>query len=172
MIMGRPSKQDPETRPAWARRIADVRKKAGWSQVSIAEHIGKSQSQVGEYETGKSQPDFPMIERIAKACNVHPGWLIFGDGGPDQGDAEWGPLFRRYKDHPLFAFVFKEAAIMLAEEGVKADFAYLMGYTTKLLAAAEGADSGAGTEDSVRRSVEAERMEIRQKMDALRKNLL
>lgn len=169
--MGRPPKRDPKTRPDWARRLAEVREAAGYTQVKLGEIINKSQSQIGAYEIGDSEPDFAVVQQIADACHVNPGWLIFGEGDPNQGDATWGPLFQRHKNHPCFAFAFSEGARMLADEGLKADFAYLVGYAGKLLAMLEGTESDGRAEERIRAAVEAERAEIRLQMDAIRKKM-
>jgi len=170
--MGRRRKEPDLPRPEWASRIVETRVMAGYTQTTLAEAIPKSQSMVGAYETGKSEPDFATVQRIAHLCNVTPGWLIFGEGDPNESDPAWGPLFGRYKNHPCFAFAFTEGAKMLAEEGLKADFAYLIGHAAKLLAALEGRESDDGAEDYIRRSVETERLEIRNQMNEIRKKML
>lgn len=56
--------------------IAYLRKKRGLSQQEFADATGLTRSAVGMYETGKREPDFETLERIADFFNVNMDTLL------------------------------------------------------------------------------------------------
>lgn len=57
-------------------RIADLRKKRGWSQQQLADAVGSSNQHIGKLENGKRQLTLQWIDRISKALDVPPADLI------------------------------------------------------------------------------------------------
>lgn len=67
------------------KRIARYRKAAGLSQASLAIACGwKSQSRVGNYESGTREPTLADLEKIASAVGVSVAHLTYGEGDPHQ----------------------------------------------------------------------------------------
>ena len=64
-------------RETLADRLRRARKQRGWSQEYLASRADTSQAVIQKIENGKSlRPR--NIERIAKALDVRPAWLMFG----------------------------------------------------------------------------------------------
>jgi len=59
-----------EVKTALSTNILNLRKKQGFSQLKLAEMIGKSVKTVNEIETGKSWPDHSTIQLLSKALAV------------------------------------------------------------------------------------------------------
>jgi len=60
------------------------------SQRAFAQAVGTSDSRVSNWMNAHQAPYRQTIEKIAKACNVNPEWLISGAGTPPQGYEESG----------------------------------------------------------------------------------
>ncbi len=58
-------------------RLRELREGKGLSQSDMAQLMGKAQSTVAKYETGKSQADYDTLEWYADHFNVSMDW-IFG----------------------------------------------------------------------------------------------
>jgi len=56
--------------------IAYMRKSSGMKQGELAEQVGIALSTLSGYETGNSQPNFDMVNKIAEACEFQ---IIFKD---------------------------------------------------------------------------------------------
>lgn len=166
--MGRPPKTDPTSRPAWAQRLSAAMRSAGLTTATLAKAVSKSDSAVGEWMTGESEPKFADVRKVALAVGKSPGWIVFGEGDPDE-NSQWGPRFTRHQNNPLFGLTFSELARMLPDEGLKADFAYLIEYTAKVLEAVERTKGQRGAEEVLRETLDIERAEIRREVDELRK---
>lgn len=62
-------------------RIKELRRERGWSQEALAELIGEiQQSQVSEWERGKTIPETLSLFRVIRALGVTPSYF-FGNGG-------------------------------------------------------------------------------------------
>lgn len=59
-----------EVKSALSKNVLAFRKKAGLSQLKLAEAIGKSVKTVNEIETGRSWPDHATIQLLSKALGV------------------------------------------------------------------------------------------------------
>lgn len=96
-----------------ASRIAHYRKVAGMSQAGLAKACGwKSQSRVGNYESGTREPTFDDVEQMAKALGVDPSELLIGPTKVvEQANTEPAPANRG--NIPLISWVqagsFQEA---------------------------------------------------------------
>ena len=63
-----------------ADRIRKARKDAGLTQQQLATKIGsKSRSFICDIESDRFDPSIEMVKKIARALDVDPGYLIFGD---------------------------------------------------------------------------------------------
>jgi transcriptional regulator with XRE-family HTH domain len=51
-------------------RIRDIRKEKDLTQADLAKKLGRSQSQISEWETGDSEPQLLNLIAIAKALGV------------------------------------------------------------------------------------------------------
>ena len=71
------------------KRIASHRKAAGLSQASLATACGwKSQSRVGNYESGTREPTLADLEKIAAAVGISVAQLTYGGSEPPQASPE------------------------------------------------------------------------------------
>lgn len=61
-------------------RLREARKKAGLTQMQIAEKLGITAQSYSQYETGKRRPKSDTISKIADALNV--GYSYTKDGEP------------------------------------------------------------------------------------------
>ena len=78
--MPRPSKIKPEPLdlgiPPLGPRLARLRKLRGFSQYSLAEHIGISRKQIADYERGLAHPNDEMIIRLSITLRVSTDTLL------------------------------------------------------------------------------------------------
>lgn len=51
--------------------IREARKKAGLTQVQLAKKLGVPYQSIGQWETGKRNPKYETLERIASAIGIH-----------------------------------------------------------------------------------------------------
>jgi transcriptional regulator with XRE-family HTH domain len=56
--------------------LARLRKKAGWSQVQLAERLGVGQSFVSKIERGEAYVDALFFIDWCRACNARPGAVL------------------------------------------------------------------------------------------------
>jgi transcriptional regulator with XRE-family HTH domain len=56
--------------------LATLRKSKGLSQYELAEKLGLSRGQIGNYEQGKRQPDYDTLQLIADFFNVSTDYLL------------------------------------------------------------------------------------------------
>lgn len=57
-------------------RLRLLRKKHGYTQVSLAETIGVSKGTVAMWETGKRTPDFETLIRLSDLFDVHTDYIL------------------------------------------------------------------------------------------------
>ena len=57
-------------------KIICSRKKAGMSQIDLADALGVSRQSVSKWETGESNPDITKLPALAKALDVSIDWLL------------------------------------------------------------------------------------------------
>ena len=50
--------------------IRNARKRAGLTQVDLANRLGKSQSEIGRWERGDVKPSFETLNRVVRACGL------------------------------------------------------------------------------------------------------
>ena len=60
-------------------KIIYCRKKAGLSQLDLADKLGVSRQSVSKWETGESNPDITKIPLLAKEFGVSADWLLSED---------------------------------------------------------------------------------------------
>ena len=60
---------------ALADKIIDLRKKAGWSQEQLAEHLDISRQSVSKWESGASVPELDKIIKISDLFGVTTDYL-------------------------------------------------------------------------------------------------
>jgi transcriptional regulator with XRE-family HTH domain len=120
---GRPARIPESERPAWARRIAEARRRRGLSQAQLAASVNASQSAIGEYETGESEPSLETFARIAAALRTTAAWLVFGQRGFANAPGVFEPDVEPEAVAPpeTLADFILETARMLAEEGMPHD---------------------------------------------------
>lgn len=58
-------------------RVRELREAKNWTQTQLAEKADVRQATISAIETGQSKGvDFDVLERLAKALGVDPGFLI------------------------------------------------------------------------------------------------
>lgn len=69
----------------FAKRLKEARKRAGLSQEKLGVMAGidemSSSARMNQYERGKHEPDFSMVERIARALDVPEAFFYAKDDG-------------------------------------------------------------------------------------------
>lgn len=63
-------------------RLQQARKMANLSQEQMAYKMGVLQSNVSQYEVGRTMPRLKVLVGYATECKVHPIWILTGDGEP------------------------------------------------------------------------------------------
>lgn len=58
------------------KKLSELRKETGMTQIEFAKFVGVSSSSIGLYETGERIPDAEILCRIAKKCNVSADYLL------------------------------------------------------------------------------------------------
>ena len=69
-------------------KLRELRKKSGESQYDLAKILSVAQSTVGNWESGKRQPDFDMAVKLAKHYNTTTDYLIGGNDALTPPNAE------------------------------------------------------------------------------------
>ncbi|WP_298912847.1 helix-turn-helix transcriptional regulator [uncultured Algimonas sp.] len=62
-----------------AKRLKDTRKKHGLSQSELAKQVEVSQPSIANWERGGHTPRRDALDRIAKALDTDPTWLLSGE---------------------------------------------------------------------------------------------
>ena len=57
-------------------RLRSLRKKCGYTQVSLAETLGVSKGTVAMWETGKRTPDFEILIRLSDLFDVRTDYIL------------------------------------------------------------------------------------------------
>ncbi|HFK0084903.1 TPA: helix-turn-helix domain-containing protein [Listeria monocytogenes] len=63
----------------FSKKLAELRKKKGYSQYKLAEELGFSRGQIANYEQGSREPDYQTLMKIAKYFNVSTDYLLCGE---------------------------------------------------------------------------------------------
>ena len=62
-------------------RIREMREVKGWSQVELGKRAGVRQATISHLESGNAKAvDLTVLEKVAKALGVAPGYLIVKKG--------------------------------------------------------------------------------------------
>jgi transcriptional regulator with XRE-family HTH domain len=64
----------------FGRRIRELRRKRGWTQVYMAEHTGLGSVYISQLEHGKKEPGLRTIEILALSFEMTPAQLLRGIG--------------------------------------------------------------------------------------------
>jgi ribosome-binding protein aMBF1 (putative translation factor) len=51
--------------------VRELRERRSWSQAQLADAAGMTQSAVARFEAGGTVPTLPILERLARALDVH-----------------------------------------------------------------------------------------------------
>jgi transcriptional regulator with XRE-family HTH domain len=62
----------------FGKRIRDLRKKRGWTQVYMATHTGLGSVYISQLEHGKKEPGLRTIEILAISFDLTPAQLLRG----------------------------------------------------------------------------------------------
>ena len=62
-------------------KIREIRKKCGLTMKELAERVGVSESAISQYETGRRQPDYETLLKIADYFGVSVDYLLGKEGG-------------------------------------------------------------------------------------------
>ena len=66
----------------FGRRIREIRKKRGWTQVYLAQHTGLGSVYISQLENGKKEPGLRTIEILSLGFDMTPAQLFRGIGAP------------------------------------------------------------------------------------------
>jgi transcriptional regulator with XRE-family HTH domain len=64
----------------FGRRVRELRKKRGWTQVYLAAHTGLGSVYISQLEHGKKEPGLRTIEILAISFDLTPAQLMRGFG--------------------------------------------------------------------------------------------
>ena len=64
-------------------QIRMLRRKLDMTQDQVAEHLGLSRSTYAYYETGKTEPNYQTLVKLAKLFDVTVDYLLSGEDGKD-----------------------------------------------------------------------------------------
>ena len=67
----------------FGRRIRELRKKRGWTQVYLAQHTGLGSVYISQLEHGNKEPGLRTIEILALGFELTPAQLLRGLGDAD-----------------------------------------------------------------------------------------
>lgn len=67
-------------------RIAELRKKAGWSQSDLAERLGIAQNTLSQYENELRTPSSRVTLRLANLFEVSPSYLLGESDNPNESN--------------------------------------------------------------------------------------
>lgn len=76
VMAGRPPSKKA---PPFGRRLAFARKRKGWSQAELAQHLGATRSLIDYYERRAQNPTMDFVTRAAEVLNVSPAELLEED---------------------------------------------------------------------------------------------
>lgn len=65
-------------------RVAELRKKEGWSQSELASYVGLAQNTISQYENGQRNLSSRMILELSNLFGVSPGYLLGESDGPGE----------------------------------------------------------------------------------------
>ncbi len=71
--------QDSEIRKAFGLRVKLLRKKKGWTQKELSNHIDGSYQQLNKYESGINTPPLDKLIQLADALHTTIDYLIVGE---------------------------------------------------------------------------------------------
>lgn len=83
-------------------RIREIRKKCGLTMKELGERVGVSESAISQYETGKRQPDYETLLKIADYFNVSVDYLLGQETEKAPEPEEQKPLSREQIKFALF----------------------------------------------------------------------
>jgi transcriptional regulator with XRE-family HTH domain len=170
---GRKPKIPIEMRKPWAQRIIAARNAMPDSpgQELAAERLKVPQSKLGDWETGKTQPNIAEFEALGSFFKLPPEFLAFGViGQPSQQDDLIGPLIDRHAKDETFVLAFGRVVAMFAEEGFNLDLHAGLKVAARILKDAKAAPDHAGIRERIEVAVAGERQILRDAItEALKK---
>ena len=87
-MVGRPPTREA---PNFGKKLAELRKKRGLTQVELAAMLGVSQKTVTHYERRTANPSLELISRLAAFFDVNAAELVEGDAMPQPRRRKSGP---------------------------------------------------------------------------------
>lgn len=73
-------------------RLKVLRKKAGYTQADVAAMLGIDRSTYAKYETGQSEPNFEMLQKLSALFHASIEFLINGASQPPSTGGTWVPV--------------------------------------------------------------------------------
>lgn len=80
----------------FSKRLQDAMHKQGWNQSELARRADIGRDNVSGYVRGRNMPNSKHLEKLARALNVPPSYLLgaaYGERNPVMADADV-PIFR------------------------------------------------------------------------------
>ena len=73
-------------------RLKVLRKKEGYTQADVAAKLGIDRSTYAKYETGQSEPNFEMLQKLSDLFHASIEFLINGTSRPPSTGGVWVPV--------------------------------------------------------------------------------
>lgn len=86
------------------KNIREIRQKMGLTQKELGEKVGKSESQIGAYETAKVNISIDTLFKIASVAKVMPEELISGQK-KNEDNKKWDAELRIYNQDDRLAVI-------------------------------------------------------------------
>lgn len=99
-------------------RIKQRRQQLKMRQIDLAKAVNVSQSTISDYETGRYDPDFETLAKIAQELQVSVGWLLSEYDVNHPNDKNYRALMKACREHyvtdQLEDFLYKHQLVSVA----------------------------------------------------------
>ncbi len=102
-------------REAFARRLRELRRRAGFSQEELASRVGVSAQAVSKWELALNLPETEVLVPLARLLGVSTDELLLSPVRREEWEARWGSAWKK-RDHFALLAVAEEALRELPED--------------------------------------------------------
>ncbi len=102
-------------REAFARRLRELRRRAGFSQEELASRVGVSAQAVSKWEPALNLPETEVLVPLARLLGVSTDELLLSPVRREEWEARWGSAWKK-RDHFALLAVAEEALRELPED--------------------------------------------------------
>lgn len=103
------------TAAVFCSRLKSARIKAKLSQTELADRVGRPQTRISSYETGRTMPDAQTLADICRVIGVSADWLLFGTEAEEKQEAkkeinggDWADYMLRLVENPPTQSIFED----------------------------------------------------------------